>query len=105
MSPNARARARARDRTRQQTRRLKRELDERRDRQVIVVVLVMAVIIGGFVGLSLILNKDDKSAAAQARRTREENTECERMENPIVSVARCEQPAIPCPRGARHRRC
>ena len=63
MSPNDRDRTGgdSRHQTRQAVRAL-RALEVRRNKQVLVVVAAMFVVIGGFVGLSLALNKDDKAA-------------------------------------------
>jgi peptidyl-prolyl cis-trans isomerase B (cyclophilin B) len=56
VSPNARGRAR--EKNRQQLRQLRRELETRRNKQVVLVIVAMLVIIGGFVGLSLVMRKD-----------------------------------------------
>jgi peptidyl-prolyl cis-trans isomerase B (cyclophilin B) len=62
VSPNARGRAR--DKSRQQTRQQERELEDLRNKQVVVVVLAVVVVIAGFVSLSLVLNKGNKTASA-----------------------------------------
>jgi peptidyl-prolyl cis-trans isomerase B (cyclophilin B) len=63
----------ARDRAREKRRNAKRQsvLDQRatesrRNKQVLGIVLAMVVVIGGFVGLTLALNKDDTAGSAKA---------------------------------------
>lgn len=70
MSPNDRDRTGgvSRHQTRQASRAL-RALEVRRNKQVLVVVTAMVVIIGGFVGLSLALNKDKALTSSQAGAT------------------------------------
>jgi len=63
VSPHARDRAREKRRNnKRQSVRAQREVDSRRNKQVLGIVLVMVVIVGGFVGLSFALNKDNKTA-------------------------------------------
>jgi len=65
VSPNARDRARDKRRyEKRQSVLAQREVEARRNRQVIGVVLAMVIVIGGLVGLSLALNKDNKTAAS-----------------------------------------
>ena len=65
MSPHARDRAREKRRNEKRRSVLaEREMESRRNKQVLGVVLVMVVIIGGFVGLTYALNKNDKSATS-----------------------------------------
>jgi peptidyl-prolyl cis-trans isomerase B (cyclophilin B) len=63
VSPQARDRAREKRRNqKRQSVLAQREMDSRRNKQVLGIVMVMVVIIGGFVGLSFALNKDNKAA-------------------------------------------
>ena len=58
---------RARDTRRNKKRALKlaeRATEARRNRQVLGIILVMIVVIGGFVGLTMVLNKDSESVAS-----------------------------------------
>jgi len=65
VSPHARDRAREKRRNEKRRSVLaEREMESRRNKQVLGVVLVMVVIIGGFVGLTYALNKNDKSATS-----------------------------------------
>ena len=65
MSPHARDRAREKRRNEKRRSVLaEREMESRRNKQVLGVVLVMVVIIGGFVGLTYALNKNDKTATS-----------------------------------------
>jgi peptidyl-prolyl cis-trans isomerase B (cyclophilin B) len=65
VSPHARDRAREKRRNEKRRSALaQREMESRRNKQVLGVVLVMVVIIGGFVGLTYALNKNDKTAAS-----------------------------------------
>ena len=64
MSPNARDRARDKRRYEKRQNVLdQREVEARRNKQVLGVVLAMLLVIGGFVGLTLALNNDDKFSA------------------------------------------
>lgn len=68
MSPHARDRARDRRRSKKRQSVLaQRAMESRRNKQVLGIVLVMVVVIGGLVGLSLALGKDDKQAVAGAQ--------------------------------------
>ena len=65
MSPNARDRARDKRRyEKRQSVLAQREVEAQRNRQVLGVVLAMVIVIGGLVGGSLALKKDDKPAAS-----------------------------------------
>jgi peptidyl-prolyl cis-trans isomerase B (cyclophilin B) len=65
VSPHARdgAREKRRNKKRQSVLAL-RAMESRRNKQVVGVVLIIVVVIGGLVGLSLVLNKDDKTVAS-----------------------------------------
>jgi len=65
VSPHARDRAREKRRNKKRQSVLAlRAMESRRNRQVVGIVLIIVVVIGGLVGLSLVLNKDDKSVAS-----------------------------------------
>ena len=65
MSPHARDRAREKRRNEKRLAALaQREKDSRRNKQVLGVVLAMVVVIGGFVALTMSLNKDSKPSAS-----------------------------------------
>jgi len=65
VSPHARDRAREKRRNQKRESVLaQREAESRRNKQVLGVVLIMVLVIGGFVGLSLALKKDDTTAAS-----------------------------------------
>lgn len=65
MSPNARDRAREKRRyEKRQTSLGVRRAESRRNRQVLAIVLAMILVIGGFVGLTLALKKDDTKTTA-----------------------------------------
>lgn len=65
MSPKARDRARDKRRyEKRQTVLDMREVETQRNKQVLVVVLAMLIVIGGFVGLTLALNKDTGTTPA-----------------------------------------
>ena len=63
MSPHARDRARDKRRLKKRQSVLaQRDMDSRRNKQVLGIVLAMVVVIGGLVGLSLALNRDDNTS-------------------------------------------
>jgi peptidyl-prolyl cis-trans isomerase B (cyclophilin B) len=65
VSPHARDRAREKRRNEKRLAALaQREKDSRRNKQVVGVVLAMVVVIGGFVALTMSLNKDSKPSAS-----------------------------------------
>lgn len=65
MSPHARNRAREKRRSKKRQSVLAlRAMESRRNRQALGIVLIIIVVIGGLVGLSLVLNKDDKTGAS-----------------------------------------
>ena len=65
MSPHARDRAREKRRNEKRQSVLdQRATDSRRNKQVLGIVLAMVVVIGGFVGLTLALNKDDQGVGS-----------------------------------------
>ena len=65
MSPNARNRAREKRRNKKRQSVLAlRAMESRRNKQVVGIVLIVVVVIGGLVGLSLALNKDDTTVAS-----------------------------------------
>jgi peptidyl-prolyl cis-trans isomerase B (cyclophilin B) len=65
VSPHASDRAREQRRNKKRALKLaERATEARRNKQVLGIILVMIVVIGGFVGLSMVLNKDNKSQAS-----------------------------------------
>ena len=65
-----------------------REAEARRNKQVLGVVLAMLLVIGGFVGMSFALNKDDKTVAIGQPTGQPTST----ATTPAVSVAGCVTP-------------
>jgi peptidyl-prolyl cis-trans isomerase B (cyclophilin B) len=67
VSPHARDRAREKRRNEKRQSVLdQRATESRRNKQVLGIVLAMVVVIGGFVGLTMALNKDDNTVGAKA---------------------------------------
>ena len=97
MSPNARDRAR--DKRRYEKRQIvldMRELEARRNKQVLGVVLALVVVIGGFVGLTLVLNNDGKTAASGPRTSQTTSTPPATATTRANSVAGCvTSPKVP----------
>ena len=87
MSPIDRDRARDKRRyEKHQTKLDMRAAEARRNKQVLGVVLAMLLVIGGFVGVSLALTKDDKTVAQPT------GQETSAATTPAVSVAGCVTP-------------
>jgi peptidyl-prolyl cis-trans isomerase B (cyclophilin B) len=92
-------RDRARDKRRYEKHQTKldmRAAEARRNKQVLGVVLAMLLVIGGFVGVSLALNKDDKTVAAGQPSAQPTGQPTEQASatatSPAVSVAGCVTP-------------
>jgi len=92
-------RDRARDKRRYEKHQTKldmRAAEARRNKQVLGVVLAMLLVIGGFVGVSLALNKDDKTVAAGQPSAQPTGQPTEQASatatTPAVSVAGCVTP-------------
>ncbi len=97
MSPIDRDRARDKRRyEKHQTKLDMRAAEARRNKQVLGVVLAMLLVIGGFVGVSLALNKDDKTVAAGQPSAQPTGQPTEQASatatTPAVSVAGCVTP-------------
>ena len=97
MSPIDRDRARDKRRyEKHQTKLDMRAAEARRNKQVLGVVLAMLLVIGGFVGVSLALNKDGKTVAAGQPSAQPTGQPTEQASatatTPAVSVAGCVTP-------------
>jgi peptidyl-prolyl cis-trans isomerase B (cyclophilin B) len=93
LSPNARDRARARRRDQKRENAMEmREAASRRNRQVIGIVVAMVVVIGGFVGLSMALKKDDKAAPLSQTSVQVSHPTSSAYPTAATSVAGCAAP-------------
>ena len=93
MSPIERDRAREKRRYEKHQAKLdRREVEARRNKQVLGIVLAMLLVIGGFVGVSLALNKDGKTVASGQPTGQVTDQPTPAATPPAASVAGCVAP-------------
>ena len=93
MSPIERDRARDKRRYEKHQAKLdRREAEARRNKQVLGIVLAMLLVIGGFVGVSLAVNKDGKTVASGQPTGQVTDQPTSAATTPAASVAGCVTP-------------
>jgi peptidyl-prolyl cis-trans isomerase B (cyclophilin B) len=100
VSPNARDRAREKRRyEKRQTSLGLRRAEARRNRQVLAIVLAMLLVIGGFVGVTLALKKDDTKTTAATSQPSASATSARTLPDKATAAGKTFTATVPTSRG------